>query len=368
MFFPYRYQISVSIILLGVSICSISQAQSSPRQLSSALSSMMDSTNTPGMSVALIEEGKVTLSIGIGRKDKTKNEPVSSKTIFRGASLGKPLFAYAVLQLSQEGLLDLDAPILNYTPQSYLEESFFKGPLADERIKLITPRMILTHTSGLPNWRAEGKPLMTLFTPGSRYSYSGEGYFLLQRVVEHLTKESIEALMQRKVFVPLKMKNTDYVYHPDQAENYTLSYDQSGNPIIDEVEPANVAYTLRTTADDYARFLVDIVLKKNGEKQSVNTLFSSQVNTDICQPGFVSWGLGFAIQHSIRGDFFCQWAKSPSASGYVIGSVDGKRALVYFVNVANQGLRIAERMVRLGLNYEDPLFSCFGVKPYNAKP
>ncbi len=368
MFFPYRYTASVSLFLLGFGFCSITQAQSRHRQLSPALSSMMDSTKTPGISLALIEEGVITLSIGVGKKDKSKNEPVSSKTIFRGASLGKPLFAYAVIQLSQEGLLDLDTPIFNYTPQSYLEESFLKGPLADARIKLITPRMILTHTSGLPNWRAEGKPLMTLFTPGSRYSYSGEGYFLLQRVVEHLTKESIESLMQRKVFVPLKMKNTSYVYHPHQAKDYALSYDQAGNLNIDEVEPANVAHTLRTTADDYARFLVAVILKKNKEKQPINTLFSSQVSTDICQPGLVSWSLGFAVQHSAQGDFFCQWAKSPSASGYVIGSVDGKRALVYFVNVANQGLRIAERMVKLGLNYEDPLFSCFGVRPYNAKP
>lgn len=369
MVFPSSYQISVSLFVLGFSFCSVTQAQSRHQPLREALPSMMDTTNIPGMSVALIEDGKVTLSIGVGIKDKTNEEPVSSKTIFRAASLGKPLFAYAVLKLSEEGLLGLDTPVISYIPQSYLEKSFLKGPLTDKSMRLITARMILTHTGGLPNWRAEGKPLTTLFTPGSRYSYSGEGYYLLQRVIEYLTKKPIESLMQQRVFLPLNMKSSSYIYHPDQAKEYARSYDQSGNPVVDEVEEANVAHTLRTTADDYARFVVAVLKQgEDTEKQSINTLLSSQVNTDICQPGKVSWGLGLAVQHSPEGDFFCQWAKSPSAGGYVIGSVAGKKALVYFVNVANQGLRIAERMVKLGLNYQDPLFACFGVKPYNAKP
>jgi hypothetical protein len=58
---------------------------------------------------------------------------------------------------------------------------------------------------------------------------------------------------------------------------------------------------------------------------------------------------------------FCQWAKSPAASGCVIGSTSQKAPVIYFVDIVNQGLRIAKRIVGLGLDYKDPLFAGFGV-------
>ncbi len=356
----YKFLLPICLALFCLPVL----AQSRSKQLQDALPSMMDSTNTPGLSIALIENGNVTWSGGLGVKNKATQEPVSTGTIFRGASLGKPLFAYAVLKLSEQGKLALDTPLVSYVPPSYIETHFLKSPMSDERIKLITTRMVLNHTSGLPNWRSEGKPLTTMFKPGSRYSYSGEGYYFLQQVVEYLVKEPVESFMQRTLFKPLGMNHTSYAYQPADSLQYAHSYDMSGKRIADEPETINVAHTLRTTADDYARFIVAAMMKPRATGQ---TLLSSPVQTDICQPGRVSWGLGMAVQHTANGDLFCQWAKSPTASGYVIGSMDKKTALVYFVNVANQGLRIAERVVKLGLNYDDPLFSCFGVRPYNAR-
>lgn len=343
-----------------------SVAQSRIQSLERALPSMLDSTATPGLTIALIENGKVAWSKGFGVKNKDTKDAVTANTIFRGASLGKPLFAHAVLLLSSQGKIALDSALVEYVPKFYLEKEFLKGPLSDERINLITARMALNHTSGLPNWRADGKPLTTLFLPGSRYSYSGEGYYLLQKVIEHLVKQPIELFMKQMVFDPLEMKNTGYTYQLADSVRYTRSYDMTGKPVVDEPEAANVAYTLRTTAEDYARFVVETMMKPDLDKSMTMSLVSSPVTTDICQPGQVSWGTGFAIQHTATGDMFCQWAKSPAASGYVIGSPGQGRAVVYFVNIANQGLRIAERIVKIGLDYNDPLFRCFGVRPYNA--
>jgi CubicO group peptidase (beta-lactamase class C family) len=356
----------VPYILLG-SFYLPSLAQSHRKQLQEALPSMMDSTATPGLSIALIENGNVIWSDGLGVKDKDSKERVTNETVFRGASLGKPLFAYAVLKLSEQGKIALDTPLVAYSPQSYLETNFFKSPMNDDRMKLITARMVLNHTSGLPNWRSEGKPLATLFAPGSRYSYSGEGYYLLQRVVEYLIKEPIEPFMQRTVFKPLGMKHTSYSYDPGNANQCAHSYDMAGKFVADEQEPVNVAHTLWTTADDYARFIIASMMKQDEVEHITKDIVNSPIKTDICQPGRVSLGLGLAVQHTGEGDLFCQWAKSPTASGYVIGSADKKMAVVYVVNIANQGLRMAERIVKLSLGYDDPLFSCFGVRPYNAK-
>lgn len=356
---PLRWLLFIAIAPCWLPI----QAQSPRQSLQEALPAMLDSAQIPGISIALIENGTISWSAGLGMKDPVTKEPVTKTTIFRGASLGKPLFAYGVLKLIDEGTIALDTPLVLYVPTGYLEETFFKSPVTDERMRLITARMVLNHTSGLPNWRPEGKPLTTLFAPGSRYSYSGEGYYLLQRVVEYLVKVPIEAFMQRTVFKPLGMVHTSFVYQPADSSYYARSYDGAGKLVRNEPEPANVAYTLRTTAEDYARFIAATMMKHD---PIAKAMLSSQVSTDICQPGQVSWSLGWATQHTPEGTLFCQWAKSPTASGYVIGSADQKTALVYLVNVANQGLRIAGRLVRLSLNYQDPLFGCFGVRPYNA--
>lgn len=343
-------------------------AQSPAQRLQKALPAIMDSAAVPAVSIALIENGQISWSEGFGLKDKVMKQPVSTTTIFRGASLGKPVFAYAVLKLSQKGLIALDTPLLNYVPHGYVEAQFLKGSVQDEQIASITARMVLNHTSGLPNWRTEGKPLMTLFTPGSRYSYSGEGYYLLQMVVEHIVRQPIEAFMQQTVFEPLGMSHTSYVYQPADSLSYARSYDGAGKPVTDVIEAANVAHTIRTTAADYARFVIAAMMKPEPVPITGTTLLSSQVPTDICQPGQIWWGLGIAVQHTAKGDLFCQWARSPSASGYVIGSPSQRKAVIYLTNVANQGLRVGERIVALGLNYADPLFGCFGVRPYNIHP
>ncbi|RYF78224.1 MAG: class A beta-lactamase-related serine hydrolase [Cytophagaceae bacterium] len=359
-----RLSLVVSLALMSLPVL----AQPPAQRLQRALPAMMDSAAIPAVSIALIENGQISWSEGIGLKDKITKQPVSAETIFRGASLGKPIFAYAVLKLSQQGQIDLDTPLLNYVPHGYVQTQFLKGPMQDEQIALITARMVLNHTSGLPNWRTEGKPLMTLFTPGSRYSYSGEGYYLLQMVVEHIVKQPIEAFMQQSVFSPLRMSHTSYVYQPADSLAYACSYDGAGKPVTNEIEVANVAHTLRTTAADYARFVIAAMMQPEPVSITLTTLLSSQVQTDICQPGQIGWGLGIAIQHTAKGDLFCQWAKSPSASGYVIGSPSQRKAVIYLTNVTNQGLRVGERIVALSLTYADPLFSCFGVRPYNARP
>jgi CubicO group peptidase (beta-lactamase class C family) len=88
------------------------------------------------------------------------------------------VFAYRVMKLAEEGILDLDAPLTRYSKQP-----FVKG---DSRLELITARRVLCHTTGLPNWRNKEEPLRINFTPGEKWAYSGEGYHYLQSVVTQL--------------------------------------------------------------------------------------------------------------------------------------------------------------------------------------
>ena len=133
----------------------------------------------PGLSMVVIENGEVALHFELGVKNTETKESVDEETLFETASLSKPVFAYGVLKLVEKGKLDLDKPLVAYLPYPDIAN--------DERGHSITARMVLAHTTGFPNWRPKNAPLKIHFQPGDRFSYSGEGFLFLQKVVEQVT-------------------------------------------------------------------------------------------------------------------------------------------------------------------------------------
>src|SRR5215467_468183 len=132
---------------------------------------LMREADIPGMSITLIRGGKIAWHGNFGVKNAKSAQPIDDDTVFEAASLSKPVFAYAVLKLVEQGKLGLDVPLTSYLPKPYI---------ADDRLKEITARFVLSHRTGFPNWRGEGNPLTIHFTPGERFSYSGEGFVYLQ--------------------------------------------------------------------------------------------------------------------------------------------------------------------------------------------
>lgn len=113
--------------------------------------------------------------------------------------------AYVVLKLYERGVIDLDTPLDNYWQYPRLSH--------EPKAKLMTARMALTHTTGLPNWtKPRGAALQSAFTPGTDFKYSGEGYLYLQKVIEHITGKSLEEIAQEEVFEPLGMQESHYIY------------------------------------------------------------------------------------------------------------------------------------------------------------
>src|SRR5215216_5575115 len=171
-------------------------------RLQSRIPGLMKEGEVPGLSIALIKDSNIIWSRGFGFKNAETKEPVDDSTLFEAASLSKPVFAYAVLKMVEKGQLDLDAPLSGYLP-GYIEN--------DERAKLITARRVLSHTTGFPNWRPMGKPLVIHFTPGEKFSYSGEGFVYLQKVVERVAGEALNDFLRKSVFEPLGMNNSTFV-------------------------------------------------------------------------------------------------------------------------------------------------------------
>ena len=138
----------------------------------------MAELRVPGVSVAIIKDAKIAWRKGFGVRNQHTAVPVDYDTVFEAQSMSKPVFAYRVMKLREQGVLDLDTPLTKYT-----QDIFLKG---DPRLELITARRVLSHTTGFPNWRAKEDPLSIKFTPGTQWSYSGEGYYYLQSVITRL--------------------------------------------------------------------------------------------------------------------------------------------------------------------------------------
>lgn len=144
------------------------------------LKKRMAELNIPGMSIAIINDGKIAYQSAFGYSDISKDKLVTTQTIFEGASISKSVFSFFVMTFVEEGKLDLDKPLFEYYPHPDIEN--------DERYKKITARMVLCHRSGLPNWREdeEDKKLKTKFEPNTDYPYSGEGFQYLAMVLMHI--------------------------------------------------------------------------------------------------------------------------------------------------------------------------------------
>lgn len=168
----------------------------------------MDSLNIKGISIAIINDGKVVYHMADVIANIETMKKVNDQTLFETASISKPVFAWFVMKQVEKGLIELDMPLYKYLPYPDIEN--------DDRYKLITSRMVLSHTSGFPNWRwfNPDQKLDIKFQPGEKFSYSGEGYLYLSKVVAHLNKltlSNLDSLFQREVAEPLQMNHAGFV-------------------------------------------------------------------------------------------------------------------------------------------------------------
>lgn len=217
---------------------------------------LMKDNHVPGVAIALISNRTLVWSKGYGVADVRHGEPVTHETLFEACSMTKPVIAYTVMKLVELGKLDLDRPLAEY-----LDASCLRGQPYHTRI---TARMVLSHTTGLPNWRKEEEerdgPLPVKFMPGSKFGYSGEGMYYLQRVVEKISGEPLDVYAKRTLFDPAGLKHISYVWTEELDAKIAAGHDTAGAFLrkTSYTHP-NAAYTLYTSADDYAKFLVEIM-------------------------------------------------------------------------------------------------------------
>jgi CubicO group peptidase (beta-lactamase class C family) len=268
----------------------------------------------PGVSISVINNFKLLWSQSFGVANAVQQNKVNNNTMFEACSMSKPVFTYLVLKLADQGKLDLDRPLSDYLSENFVSD-------IDDYSKLITARMILTHTGGMPNWRKGGEerggPIPVYYKPGTKFNYSGEGMYYLQRVIEKITHQPLELFAKQNLFDELGFKSTSFVWTDALDLQIATGHDASGNcKNRSKYKHSDAAYTLLTTSDEYAKFIIEIMKPYNQDKFSlsknmISEMLKHQIRVDvrdvIDRPGralglFSFRGLGWGIDSTITGD------------------------------------------------------------------
>ncbi|WP_190808722.1 serine hydrolase [Flagellimonas sp. S3867] len=251
--------------------------------------------NIPGVSLALIKEGKVVYHKTYGVKNSVTKEPVDEKTLFEAASITKPVFAFVVLRLADRNIIDLDKPLYEYLPF----EQLAKYP----EYKKITARHVLIHRTGLPNWGIE-----MINEPGEKYGYSGEGFEYLKRVVVEITGKPIEQILNEELIAPNGLYHMEF--SDSEALREVVSDGHVGNHPTNWGIPqeAGMAFSMHTEAKAFAQYALTILERKGLKPQTYSEFLKIHTESN---PEFWNYpdkaegaGLGIFIRKTDFGDTF----------------------------------------------------------------
>jgi len=303
----------------------------------------------------------------------------TADTPYQAASLTKAVVAYTALSLVREGAFSLDRPVLDYLPLPNAD---------DERARRITARHLLSHSSGWRNWRFNAtQPLVSEFEPGSRWSYSGEGFFFLQRLMEQVTNRAMGELVRERVFAPLGMSESSMLPPSEPGAAFAIGHDGSQLPVVDRtrdfraalerrlrergarpdqarVEDAesaareprgdapalpvmlspNAAASLVTSANEFARFLHHLLTAREqggAPAAIVADMFAPQVTCNEA----ISWGLGVGLEASNGSHSAWQWGDNPGFKNFFFADRARGVAMVAFTN-GDRGARVYQRVIQ----------------------
>ncbi|MBM9458443.1 beta-lactamase family protein [Nocardioides sp. zg-536] len=301
-----------------------------------SLAEILEGWNIPGAQIVYSKNG-VTDSYSFGVQSTATNVPVTNHSIFQGASLSKVVSSYVFLKRVDEGVIDLDTPLWEYYESPRTAHS--------DDAKTITARMVLNHTTGLPNWANgagnESSLLTPAFTPGTDWGYSGDGFFLLQQTIEHLDGQLFHETLKEEVFEPFGMNDSTLVTLAENADRTIVGHDAAGVPVaMSNWQRGNSAYTLQTTAEDYTRFIQHALIDGEGLEPETHTLwteYSADADRDADNPAnpFISWGLGVGLQESSKGKALWHWGDNTTRKAFFLAFPDRDESVAIFWNSAN---------------------------------
>ncbi|EDP69763.1 beta-lactamase [Flavobacteriales bacterium ALC-1] len=302
---PHFFKSNIIVLLTFLFFVNLTFGQSKTEQITKLIDTYTEYKTFNG-SVLVSKNGKVIYKKGFGYANMEWNIPNAPNTKHRLGSITKQFTGMLILQLAEEGKIDLQAPITKYLPDY---------PKASGDI--ITTHHLLTHTSGIPNYtsfpgffqndsRDPSTPTefvktfskMELdFKPGEKFSYSNSAYFLLGAIIEKISGKSYEQMLQEKIFTPLDMKDSGFDHHATILKNRATGYEKSGGEFVNsrylDMSLPYAAGSLYSTVEDL--YLWDQALYTNTllSKASMDLFFGEHVKAWNGHYGY-GWGIASA--------------------------------------------------------------------------
>jgi len=267
--------------------------------------------------------------------------------------------------LVDDGKLDLDTPIKTYLSKPLPQYDAYKDLAADPRWEKITPRMLMTHTAGFPNfrWLNPDEKLDIKTDPGTRYVYSGEGLNLMQFVIEQGLGLKVGDEMNRRIFQPLGMTRSAMSWRPDFRPNLADGYHEDGKfEEHDERSSVKAAGSLDTTIDDLSKLAAAMVsgqgLSAKGAAERTRASFAianphefpptyTEVEPANARIGLAA-GIGVVVFDGPQGHAFFKGGHNDITDNMLVCVERGRRCIVILTN-SGVGQRIFPPLVQAAL-------------------
>lgn len=325
-----------------------------------SLEERMAQLNVPGLSVAVLHEGKLDWAAGYGLRDARSGAPVTSETLFQAGSISKPVAAMAAHRLAQEGLLDLDAPINSVLKSWQLPRGEFEGEVSARQIlshmgglavhgfggyaSFDPAPSVLQVLDGLPPTNSE--PVRRIEPQGRRPRYSGGGSTILQLALADLSGSDFTSLLSSRVLSPLKMTRSTFA-QPLPVErwpDHAAGHGEDGRPIAGgfRVHPEQFAAGLWTTATDLARFAQEL---QNALQFDAGKVLGQQAARGMLSEAFRGMGLGVMLSEHEGERWFGHGGSNMGFKNDFQASFEGGRGVFILTN-GDQGSVLAQELTR----------------------
>jgi CubicO group peptidase (beta-lactamase class C family) len=333
-------------------------------EIDATVARLMSAARVPGVALAIIQDGQVAYQKAYGWRNVEQRLPMTVDTAIGGASFTKAAFALLVMQLVEQGRLDLDRPIEEYLGKPLVEFEGYRDLAGDVRARRFTARMLLSHTAGMPNWRRfnPDQRLDIKFEPGTRYAYSGEGIAVLQMVVEAITGRSIGGQMTERVFGRFGMTRSSMVWRAEFEANHSLRYDARGAPVPWErrISP-DAAGSMTTTVRDWAKLLAGLLRGEGLSRSSWEEMLRPQVRihsrrqfppdsretTEANDAIRLSYGLGWGLFFTPYGRAYFKEGHDDGVQNHCVSFDVAGSAIVVMTNSDNGEPMFPELLAKL---------------------
>ncbi|MFT3826663.1 MAG: serine hydrolase domain-containing protein [Chitinophagaceae bacterium] len=355
--------------------------------LTRRIEQLMDTAKVTGMVISVLNNNQPVYTKAFGYANDSTKQKMDTTTEFWACSFSKAVFGYCVMRLVEKNVIDLDTPLVHYLSKPLPDYVFTKKTRGyndirnDKRYEKITARMCLEHTTGFPNYRGfepDGK-LVIRFDPGTRFSYSGEGMYLLQFTLEQITGKSYETLAQEEVFQPLGMTNSSYIWQARFNGNRAEGHDTAQKVYeFDERTLPHAAGSMYTTITDYAKFFSAMLQKKGLSASGFKTLFqpgiailskqqfgpNAWIDDKTINSTNLHYGLGFGLLNTPYGIAFFKEGRSEGWAHYSIAFPSKGIAVVIMTN-SDRGTSIFKELLEVSIGDKYTEWYWENYIPYN---